>query len=299
MKIFLGTFFLSLLFSPFSFGETDASPNSQKELDQLRKEYLTDKAALDQINQTKDRILEKNKDQKMPNSGPEWKKALEVWLPLRQKEKASYPKYLNTLVKTYCELPQTDKKARELKQEIEQQHPEYSKNSLTVSYYERHSLLANAIMPNLYKEGLAKDRADFFVKLLKPSFNTKTEDFFHFFRLPVEPQDWSVQTAYSLANLRTGNLSTARKENKKLIKKASKFADLQKKKEEKGKDSKYAKRLKDFHIHRALIEAHYGKEQEARKFLAKVLETTPSEALDKNSQKLVKETKLTLAKLKK
>ena len=47
----------------------------------------------------------------MPNSGPEWKKALEVWLPLRQKEKASYPKYLNALVKAYCELPQTDQKS--------------------------------------------------------------------------------------------------------------------------------------------------------------------------------------------
>ena len=76
MKIFLGIFFLSLFFLAFSFGETDTSQNSQKELDQLRKEYLTDKAALDQINKTKEEILEKNKDQKMPNSGPEWKKAL-------------------------------------------------------------------------------------------------------------------------------------------------------------------------------------------------------------------------------
>ncbi len=152
-------------------------------------------------------------------------------------------------------------------------------------------------MPNLYNDDLNKDRADFFVKLLKPNFNTKSEDFFHFFRLPVEPQDWSVQTAYSLANLRTGNLSTARKENKKLIKKASKFADLQKKKEEKGKDSRYAKRLQEFHLQHALIEAHDGKEQEARKFLDKVLETTPSEALDNNNQKLVREIEKILKEL--
>ena len=284
MKIYLGTFVLSLFFLAFSFGETDTSKNSQKELDQLRKEYLSDKAALDQINQTKDRILEKNKDQKMPNSGPEWKKALEVWLPLRQKEKASYPKYLNALVKAYCELPQTDKKARELKQEIEQQHPEYSKKSLTVSYYERHSLLANAIMPHLYSQSLEKERADFFVKLLKPSFNTKTEDFFHFFRLPVEPQDWCVQTGYSLANLRTGNFSTARKENKKLIKKASKFDKITE--------------LTQLHLHRALIEAHDGKEKEARNFLDKALEMNFSTELDPHSQKLVKETKRALANLK-
>ena len=299
MKLFLGTFVLSLFFLAFSFGETDTSQNSQIELDQLRKEYLTKKAALDRINQTKDRILEKNKDQKMPNSGPEWEKALEEWLPLRQKEKASYPKYLNALVKTYCELPSTDKKAVELKKEIEQQHPEHSKKSLTVSFYERHSLLANAIMPHLYRQGLEKDRADFFVKLLKPSFNTKMEDFLHFFKLPTEPQDWCVQTGYSLANLRAENFSTARKENKKLIKKASKFADLQKKKEEKGKDSRYAKSLQDFHLQRALIEAQDGKEQEARKFLTKALEMNSSSALDPNSQKLVKETERALGKLKK
>jgi hypothetical protein len=284
MKIFLGTFVLSFFFLPFSFGEADTSKNSQIELDQLRKEYLSDKDALDRINQTKDRILEKNKDQKMPNSGPEWKKALEVWLPLRQKEKASYPKYLNTLVKTYCELPQTDKKARELKQEIEQQHPEYSKNSLTVSYYERHSLLANAIMPHLYSQSLEKERADFFVKLLKPNFNTKMEDFLHFFKLPAEPQDWCVQTGYCLANLRAENFSTARKENKKLIKKASKFDKITE--------------LKQLHLHRALIEAHDGKEKEARNFLDKALEMNSTAALDPNSQKLVKETEGALTKLK-
>jgi hypothetical protein len=285
MKLFFGTFFLSLFFLAFSFGEESKLENTLKPLDQLRKEYLADKAALDQINETKDKILEKNKDQKMPNSGPEWKKALEVWLPLRQKEKASYPKYLDALVKAYCELPQTDKKAEELKKEIEQQHPEHSKNTLTVSYYERHSLLANAIMPHLYAKSLEKDRANFFVKLLKPSFNTKMEDFLHFFRLPVEPLDWSVQTAYSLANLRAGNLSTARKENKKLIKKASKFDKITE--------------LKQLHLHRALIEAHDGKEKEAKKYLATALEMNSTAALDLNSQKLVKETERALAKLKK
>ncbi|MEK9773948.1 MAG: hypothetical protein VW576_10345, partial [Opitutae bacterium] len=163
------------------------------------------------------------------------------------------------------------------------QHPEHSKHSLTVSYYERHSLLANAIMPHLYSQSLEKERADFFVKLLKPNFNTKMEDFFHFFKLPTEPQDWSVQTGYSLANLRAGNFSTARNENNKLIKKASKF----------DKNTE----LQQLHLHRALIEAQDGKKQEARKFLDKVLETTSSEALDKNSQKLVQEIEKVLKEL--
>jgi hypothetical protein len=285
MKIFLHVFILSSSLFVFSFGEDRKLENTPKELDQLRKEYLADKAALDQINETKDKILEKNKDQKMPNSGPEWKKALKEWVTLWQKAEASYPKYLNALVKTYCELPSTDKKTGELKKEIEKQHPEHSKHSLTVSYYERHSLLANAILPHLYSQSLQKERAIFFVKLLKPNFNTKMEDFFHFFRLPVEPQDWSVQTGYSLANLRAENFSTARKENKKLIKKASKFDKITE--------------LKQLHLHRALIEVHDGKEQEARKFLDKALEMNSSAALDPNSQKLVKETKRALANLKK
>ena len=285
-------FYLTLL--TISYGEL-SNGKSTKQLDQLRKEYLADKAALDQINRTKEKIREKNKYKKIPNSGPEWEKALEEWLPLWQKEKASYPAYLNALVVDYCELPPTDKKDGRLKKEIEEQHPEHSKNSLTVSYYRRHSLLAKAIMPNLYNHDLDKERAKFFVKLLKPSFNTKMEDFMHFFKLPVEPQDWSVQTAYSLANLRIGNLSTARKENKKLIRKGSKFADWQKK--IKAKDSRYAKRLQNFYLQRALIEAHDGKEKEARKFLDKVLETTPSEAPDNHSQKLLQEIEKVLKEL--
>ncbi len=285
MKIFLNAFLLFLSQLVFSYGEEKTTNDSQKQLDQLRKDYLADKAALNQINETKEKIREKNKDQKIPNSGPEWKKALKEWVPLWQKAEASYPKYLNALVRSYCELPQTDKKARELKQEIEEQHPEHSKHSLTVSYYERHSLLANAIMPHLYSQSLEKERADFFVKLLKPNFNTKMEDFLHFFKLPAEPDDWSVQTGYSLANLRAENFSTARKENKKLIKKASKFDKITD--------------LKQLHLHRALIEAHDGKEKEARNFLDKALEMNSPAALDPNSQKLVKETEGALTKLKK
>jgi hypothetical protein len=86
MKIFLRTFVLSLFFSAFSFGEPDTSKNTPKSLDQLRKEYLADKAALNRINETKEKNREKNKDQKIPNSGPEWEKAVEEWLPLWQKE---------------------------------------------------------------------------------------------------------------------------------------------------------------------------------------------------------------------
>jgi hypothetical protein len=46
-----------------------------------------------------------------------------------------------------------------------------------------------------------------------------------------------------------------------------------------------------------LIEAHDGKEKEARNFLDKVLEMNSTAALDPNSQKLVKEIKRAPAKL--
>jgi hypothetical protein len=48
-----------------------------------------------------------------------------------------------------------------------------------------------------------------------------------------------------------------------------------------------------------LIEAHDGKEKEAKKFLATALEMNSTAALELNSQKLVKETERALAKLKK
>ena len=199
---------------------------------------------------------------------------------------------------SYCELPKTDKKAKELKKEIERQHPEHSKHSLTVSYYERHSLLANAIMPHLYSQSLEKERADFFVKLLKPSFNTKMEDFFHFSSYPL-----NLRTGVSRPDIPWPTFvpkifpPPGRKIRSSL--KSFQICRLAKKKEEKGKDSRYAKSLQDFHLQRALIEAQDGKEQEARKFLTKALEMNSSSALDPNSQKLVKETERALGKLKK
>jgi phenylalanyl-tRNA synthetase alpha subunit len=71
MKIFLNAFLLFLSQLVFSYGEEKTTNDSQKQLDQLRKEYLANKATLDEINEKKEKILEKNKDQKMPNSRPE------------------------------------------------------------------------------------------------------------------------------------------------------------------------------------------------------------------------------------
>lgn len=274
-----------------SAGLSQANENNPAEslklLQRLRKEYQEDQAALDQINQTKEKILKNNKGQKNPRSGPEWSKAVHAWLPLFQKAEVSYPKYLNALVQAYCDLPFAGEKAEELRIEIENQHPDHSKHSLTVSYYKRHSLLANAIMPHLYHQDFEKGRAEFFSKLLKPNANTKIEDFFHFYRLPAEPLDWSVQTAYSLACLRAGEISMARKENKKLIRKVTRFAQLDK--EETRSNRGDREELKKLFVDRALIEAHAGNDKEARKYLSQADEDLPSQQLNENSEKLVEE----------
>jgi hypothetical protein len=78
LKIFLGAFVLSFFFLSFSFGETDTSRNTPKQLDQLRKEYLADKATLDQINKTKEKIREKTRIRKYRTAGRNGKKLLRI-----------------------------------------------------------------------------------------------------------------------------------------------------------------------------------------------------------------------------
>ena len=123
MKNSILTALVSWLFFSYALANDRGAKGSLERLDQARKEYQSDKDALDQINRKKDEIREKNKDQKIPNSGPEWSEALKVWLPLFQKAEASYPEYLNALVHAYCDLPSTSAQAKEIREEIEQQHP--------------------------------------------------------------------------------------------------------------------------------------------------------------------------------
>lgn len=279
MKIKAGILFLSLGLLHLAHANEETASKSLQPLEQLREQYQADRAALDQINQTGDKILEQNKNLKNPRSGPEWSKYTKAWLPLFQKAEASYPKYLNALVAAYCDLPFAGARAKELSNEIEKQHPDYSKHTFTVNYYQRHNLLANAIIPHLYNKDIERERAEFFSKLLKPNASTKIEDVFHFFRLPAEPQDWSVQTAYSLACLRAGKMFTARKENKKLIRKAARLSE---------------EKLKRFLIQRALIEAHDGKKDKANKFLSKAQDIKNG---GKNEETLLDETRSILAGL--
>ena len=216
MKNSILTALVSWLFFSYAFANDRGAKGSLELLNQVRKEYQSDKDALDQINRKIEEILTKNKHQKIPRSGPEWSEAVKVWLPLFQKAEASYPEYLNALVHAYCDLPSASDQAKELREEIEQQHP---RSSITVNDLERRAQLANAALPHLLNQDIEKEKAKFFAQFLKPGFSTKVDDFFHLLRLPAEPLDWSEQLAYSMASLRAGKISTARSENKKLLKK--------------------------------------------------------------------------------
>ena len=123
------------------------------------------------------------------------------------------------------------------------------------------------------------------------------DDFFHLLRLPAEPQDWSEQVAYSIACLRAGNISTARSQNKKLLKKATRFAEIHETYPEERRNPAYSKKVREYRFYCALIEAHDGKGKEARKFLSLALENTTIEKLDPIIQKLVQEIKKRLQEL--
>ena len=295
MKNPISTVLLSLFFFSYAFAKDKDATGSLELLEQTRKEYEADQAALDQIERKKEEILKKNKHQKKPNSGPEWSEALKVWLPLFQKAEASYPEYLNALVNAYCDLPNASAKAKELREEIEQQYP---RSSITVNDQERRAQLANAALPHLLNPGLEKEKADFFAQFLKPGFSTKLDDFFHLLRLPAEPQDWSEQVAYSMASLRAGNISTARSENKKLLKKATRFAEIHETYAEERRNPAYSKKVREYRLYRALIEAHDEKDKEARKFLSQALENTTVDKLEPDIQKLVEEVEELLREVK-
>jgi hypothetical protein len=288
MKNFIITVLFSWFISSYALANDRGAKGSLELLNQVRKEYQSDKDALDQINRKKKEIVTKNKHQKIPRSGPEWSEAVKVWLPLFQKAEASYPEYLNALVHAYCDLPSTSNQAKELREEIEQQHP---LSSITVNDLERRAQLANAALPHLLNQDIEKEKAKFFAQFLKPGFSTKVDDFFHLLRLPAEPLDWSEQLAYSMASLRSGKISTARSENKKLLKKATRFAEIHEEYPKDKRNPTYSKKVREFRFYRALIEAHDGKGKEARKFLSLALENTTIEKLDPIIQKLVQEIK--------
>lgn len=113
-----------------------------------------------------------------------------------------------------------------------------------------------------------------------------------FIGITVKPSKWNIQADYSIAQLRAGNIYNARKENEKLLKKSTKLSEGQ------GRGLRYRternvrtfKSLnRKFIIHRALIEAHAKKHQEAKEFLSKALQIHEVDEIKKSQSFIIGE----------
>jgi hypothetical protein len=257
-------------------------------LEQLRKEYHSARDALAEINSTRKQAAKRDRnlsnDQKRANSQERSK----VWHPAFLKCKSSYEQYIFSLVKAFATMPTGNPELKDIQGELLQQHP---KNSLTESYVNQLSLLANAIHPHLINESLENDRADFFVQITKPTGSIKFEDTLNLIGISSEPQGWNIQATYSLSHLRAGNISAARKENEKLIRKSKKLSKngigLNYRKE--GDVRSYKSLHREFLLHRALIEAVASKNTDAKENLAKAQSMDEKEEIKNEQQPIVQE----------
>jgi len=228
-------------------------------------------------------VRQQNQQKRISESG---------WLELFQKKKKIYDEYLTCLVHTFVSLASTNRRFEEIKKELNQQHPDNCKNSLTESWTTQHRLLAQKLYPHLVNEGIDKKKAAFFAKLTKPGSGTKFEDFLHFIKIGIEPLNWENQNVYSLATLRTGEFSTARSENKKLIRKATKYSRLDEPEDQ--FNLRRRKELRAYKLHRALIEAIDGKKKEATKYLSEAMDIAPAHSPSNELKKIIDETKFIL-----
>ena len=214
------------------------------------------------------------------------------WLELFQNKKKTYDQYLTCLVHTFVSLSSTNRRFEEIKKELNQQHPDNCKHSLTESWTTQHRLLAQKLYPHLVNPGIGKKKAAFFAKLTKPGGGTRFEDFLHFIKIGIEPLNWEGQNVYSLAVLRAGENSTARSENKNLIRKATKYSRLDE--PENQFNLRTRKKLRAYKLHRALIEAIDGKKKEATKYLSEAMDIAPTHSPSNELKKIINETKFIL-----
>ena len=252
---------------------------------------------LDELNIARDLKQKKHDHFEVNKWEPSFRKLLKEnggnWLTAHRQAKDSLAKYLARLTAAYVHLPENHPLFQKVKEELIAQHPVHNKKKLTESYHIQLSLISNACHPELIKGRIHPKKASFLTKLLKPTGRIKFEDRMHFIGIPVEPSKWNIQADYSIAELRAGNTDTARKENKKLLKKSSKLS------EGKGRGLNYRiegnvrtyKSLnREFLIHRALIEAHAKKHQEAKEFLSKALEIHEVDEIKKSQSFIIRET---------
>jgi hypothetical protein len=260
------------------------------ELNQLREEYHSNRDALKEINRTRQKTPLEEKHLPDQQKKVITQKRLKTWHQAFLNRNSSYEKYIFTLVRTYANLSTQSLELEKTQDELIQQHPKNCKTSLTESYRNQLSLLANA-SKRVLVNGIAERKAALLAKLLEPTGSIKWEDKMHFLGLPSEPQNWNIQAAYSLAQLRAGNISIARKENQKLLRKAEKLS-------KKGISLNYRKEgnvrtcqslHREFLLHRAQIEAVSGEKKVAKEFLAKAQAIDEKEEIRKEQQSIIKE----------
>jgi len=282
IKLVVLNFILGFVFSNLSLA-TDkiiAHPNSEELLDKLN-------IARD-LKQKKHDHYEINK----------WKPSFQKLLKengvkrstVRRQAKDSLVEYLARLTTTYVLLPENHPLFPKVKEELIAQHPENCKKKLTESYHNQLSLISNACHPELIKGRILPKKASFLAKLLKPTGRIKFEDRMRFIGITVKPSKWNIQADYSIAQLRAGNIYTARKENEKLLKKSTKLS------KERGLNYRternvrtYKSLNREFIIHRALIEAHAKKQQEAKEFLSKALQIHEVDEIKKSQSFIIRE----------
>ena len=251
---------------------------------------------LDALNIARDLKQKKHDHFEINKWKPSFHKLLEEngeeWSTAHRQAKDSLVEYLARLTAAYVHLPENHPLFQKVKEEFIAQHPENSKKKLTESYHNQLSLISNACHPELIKGRILPKKASFLAKLLKPTGSIKFEDRMRFIGITVEPQKWNIQADYSIAQLRAGNIYTARKENEKLLKKSIKLSEgkgsgLNYRME--GNVRTYKSLNREFIIHRALIEASAKKHQKAKEFLSKALEMHEVDEIKKSQSFIIRE----------
>jgi hypothetical protein len=215
----------------------------------------------------------------------------EKWLTARQQSQDSLEEYLSKLASAYINLPESHPSFQNVKSELLSQHPKFNKKKLTESYRINLTLLANTFHNELIKEKISQKKASFLADLIKPTGSIKFEDRMRLIGITIEPQSWIIQAAYSLAQLRAGNISTARKENVKLLRKSEKLSKkgngINYRKE--GDVRTYQSLYREYLLHRALIESHAKEKGLAKKYLTRSLKIEENKEIKSEQNLIIRE----------
>jgi hypothetical protein len=250
---------------------------------------------LDELNIVRDLKQKKHDHFEINKWKPGFRKLLEEngekWSTVHRQAKDSLEEYLSKLTSAYINLPESHPSCQNVKSELLSQHPKYNKKKLTESYKNHLTLLANTFHNELIKEKISQKKASFLADLIKPTGSIKFEDRMRLIGITVEPQSWIIQAAYSLAQLRAGNISTARKENVKLLRKSEKLSKkgngINYRKE--GDVRTYQSLYREYLLHRALIESHAKEKGLAKKYLTRSLKIEEDKEIKSEQNLIIRE----------